>query len=48
MFTKEDVEEFVNLDGKIMGPFEKGQVAIIPEAIAGILIEGEKAEIAGN
>ena len=45
---KENVEEFVDLDGKIMGPFEKGQVAIIPEAIAGILIKSDKAEVTEN
>jgi len=41
---KENVEEFVNLDGKIIGPFEKGNTTSIPEAIARILIEGGKAE----
>jgi hypothetical protein len=44
---KENVEEFVNLDGKVTGPFEKGQTADISEAIARILIESEKAEISG-
>jgi len=42
---KENVDEFVNLDGKVIGPFEKGQTAEIPETIAKILIESEKAEI---
>ena len=42
---KEDVEEFVNLDGKIIGPFEKGNKESVPEAIARILIEGGKVEI---
>jgi len=41
---KEKVEEFVNLDGKIIGPFEKGNTVSIPKAIAKILIDGGKAE----
>jgi len=42
---KEEVEEFMGMDGEKMGPFEKGQIANIPKEIANILIEGEKAEI---
>ncbi len=42
---KEFVEEFMDLEGEKMGPFEKGQIANIPKEIAKILIEGEKAEI---
>ena len=42
---KEDVEEFVNLDGKITGPFEKGHMENVSEAIAKILIESGKAEV---
>ncbi len=41
---KEDVEEFVDLNGEKMGGFEKGQVANIPNEIAKILIEDGKAE----
>ena len=41
---KENVEEFVNLDGKVIGPFQKGHTASIPEAIAKILMDGGKAE----
>lgn len=41
---KEDVEEFVDLDGKKMGSFEKGQIANIPKEIAKILIEDGKVE----
>ncbi|MCK5149646.1 DNA replication complex GINS family protein [Candidatus Pacearchaeota archaeon] len=40
----EDVEEFVDLDGKKMS-FEKGQIANIPKEIAKILIDGGKAEL---
>ncbi len=43
---KEDVEEFVGMDGEKMGGFEKGQVANIPSEIAKILIEDGKAEVA--
>lgn len=39
-----NVEEFVDLDGKKMGPFEKGQIANLPVEIAKILIEDKKAE----
>ncbi|RLG11417.1 hypothetical protein DRN69_07750 [Candidatus Pacearchaeota archaeon] len=41
---KEDVEEFVGLDGERMGGFEKGQIVNIPKEIAKILIEDGKAE----
>ncbi len=41
---KEDVKEFVGLDGEKMGGFEKGQVANIPNEIAKILIEDGKVE----
>jgi len=41
---KEAVEEFVDMNGEKMGPFEKGQIANIPQSIAKILIESEKAE----
>jgi|TARA_Y100000034_G_scaffold35343_1_gene43342 DNA replication initiation complex subunit (GINS family) len=42
---KEDVGEFINLDGEKMGGFEKGQTAKVPKEIAKILIEDKKAEI---
>jgi len=41
---KENVEDFVNLDGEKMGPYEKGQIANIPSEIAKILIEDGKCE----
>ena len=40
----ENVEEFVNLDGKIIGPFSKGQNADIAGVVARILIDGGRAE----
>jgi DNA replication initiation complex subunit (GINS family) len=42
---KEDVQEFVGLEGEKMGPFEKGQIANLPKEIAKILIEDNKVEI---
>ena len=42
---KKNVEEFVDLEGEKMGPFEKGQIANIPNEIAKILVEGNKAEL---
>ncbi len=45
---KENVEEFVGLDGEKMGPYDKGQIANLPKEIAKILIEGNKADLAGG
>lgn len=42
---KEDVGEFINLNGEKMGGFEKGQTANIPKEIAKILVEDGKAEV---
>ncbi len=41
----EHIEEFMDMNGEKMGPFEKGQIANIPKEIAKILIESEKVEI---
>ncbi|MFA5173993.1 MAG: hypothetical protein WC438_02315 [Candidatus Pacearchaeota archaeon] len=40
----EDTEEFLGLDGNMMGPFKKGDVANISSEIANILIVDKKAE----
>jgi len=45
---KENIEEFIGLNGEKMGPFEKGQIANIPKEIAKILIDSGKVEIAGG
>jgi len=45
---KENVEEFVGLEGEKMGAFEKGQIANIPKEISKILIDSGKAEIVGE
>jgi len=45
---KEDVVEFVGLDGKKVGPFKKGEEVKIGKEIAKILIDDNKAEIVEN
>jgi DNA replication initiation complex subunit (GINS family) len=45
---KENVEEFIGLEGEKMGAFEKGQMANIPKQIAKILVDSGKAELAGD
>ncbi|MBI2630293.1 DNA replication complex GINS family protein [Candidatus Pacearchaeota archaeon] len=42
---KENVEEFMNMDGGQIGPFERGEISNLPENIAKILIEAGKAEL---
>jgi len=42
---KKGVQEFVGLDGKKMGPYEKEQMTTLPKEIADILIEDGKAEL---
>lgn len=39
------VEEFMDLEGSKLGPFEKGQMANIPKNIAKILVDDGKAEV---
>lgn len=41
----EQVEEFMDLTGNPLGPFEKGQIANIPKEIAQILISDGKCEV---
>ncbi|MGV8152411.1 MAG: hypothetical protein ACP5OG_04975 [Candidatus Nanoarchaeia archaeon] len=40
----EDTDEFLDLEGNVIGPFKKGDVANVPQEIAGILIIDKKAE----
>ncbi len=42
---KTDVEEFLDIEGEKIGPFQKGQIANIPKEIAKILIEDDKAKV---
>ena len=44
----ESAEEFVGMDGEMMGPYEKGQIVNIPKEIAKILIDGGKCEVVGE
>ncbi|MFC1682565.1 hypothetical protein ACFL0X_03025 [Nanoarchaeota archaeon] len=41
----DNVEEFLNVEGEKMGPYEKGQISNIPNEIAKILVEGGRCEI---
>jgi len=45
LLFKENVEEFIDLQGKRRGPFSKGDMANLPKEVANILVEEEKAEI---
>lgn len=45
---KKNVEEFMDMEGGKLGPFEKGQIANLPKEIAKILIEDGKAGIMEN
>lgn len=42
---KENVSEFIGLNGESFGPFDKGEMANIPKETAKILIDGGKAEM---
>lgn len=42
---KTDVEEFLDMEGEKIGPFQEGQIANISKEIAKILIEDGKAEV---
>jgi len=44
----QDVEEFIGLDGNMLGPFEKGQIANLPAEISKILVDDGKAEWVGE
>ena len=44
----DNVDEFVGIDGKSMGPFKIGEIANLPKQIADILISDKKAEFVVN
>ena len=46
VLIKEDVEQFVDMTGEIIGPFNKGDKITIDSRVADILVEGGKALIA--
>lgn len=41
---RENVEEFLDLGGETIGPFEKGEIANLPAEIAKILVDAGKVE----
>lgn len=41
----ESVEEFVDLEGNSLGPFEEGQIANLPKEIVKILLEDKKCQL---
>lgn len=45
---KENVEEFIDLEGNKLGPFKQGDEAELPKEIAKILIDDGKVEIVGK
>jgi len=45
---KEEVSDFVGLDGEKMGPFKKGQIVNLSKQIVKILIEDGKVEVVGE
>jgi DNA replication initiation complex subunit (GINS family) len=45
---RDHVDEFLDLNGEKMGPFEKGQIANIPKEISKILVDDKKAEVVGG
>jgi DNA replication initiation complex subunit (GINS family) len=47
IFFKENIEEFLDLEGNKLGPFEKGEIASLPEEVSKILVESGRAEEAG-
>ena len=42
---KEDVTEFIGLDGEKQGPFKKGDIVNLPKEIADILLADNKVEV---
>ncbi len=42
---KEDVGELLDVEGKKLGPFEKGQIVNIPKEVAKILVDDGKAGV---
>lgn len=41
----DNVEELLDMDGEMIGPFEKGQIANISKEVAKILVEAGKVEV---
>ncbi len=43
LLFSQDVEEFVDMDGNLIGPFNSGELVNINAQVAGILVDGGKA-----
>jgi DNA replication initiation complex subunit (GINS family) len=43
IIISEDIEKFVDMDGRIVGPFRKGNLVNINRRVADVLVGGEKA-----
>jgi len=43
LIVKEDIEQFVDMAGEVVGPFKKGSIVNINAEVAGILVTGGKA-----
>jgi len=41
----DNADEFLDIEGEKMGPYEKGQMANLPKEIVKILVEGGKCEV---
>jgi len=44
----EDISEFIDVEGKTLGPYKKGEIANIPKKMAQIFIGDEKAKLVTN
>ncbi len=45
---KEDMDEFVGMQGEKFGPYKKGDIVNIPKEVAAILSNANKIEIVDN
>ena len=41
----DDIDEFLDSQGKSLGPFNKGDIVNLPKSVAKILVDGKKAEV---
>jgi len=44
IIINEDIEEFVDMSGNSVGPFEKGELVNLDDEVANILVSGNKAK----
>jgi DNA replication initiation complex subunit (GINS family) len=43
ILVKEDIEQFVDMAGEVVGPFKSGSLVNLDSEVAGILVTGERA-----